>query len=249
MAVQSKGEKISALLDRLHITPSRLDMVAVDLSGDNVVLTIGEDITYYETVEEEVPYRTVRIPNAELESGVEQVVQAGANGVRTSVYEVVWSHGELASRQFVEELESTAVDEIIEYGAATTAPAQPLQSKITHVAKNADGSGVLTLANGDTLAFSVVKHMTATAYTSGHAGVGTRTASGTQVHFGTVAVDKSVIPLGTQMYIVANDGSYVYGLSTAEDTGVRGNKIDLYMNPYHDCITFGRRAVSVYILE
>jgi len=63
-----------------------------------------------------------------------------------------------------------------------------------------------------------------------------------------VAVDKKVIPLGTRMYIVTDDG-IVYGLSVAEDTGVKGNKVDLYDETYEQCINFGRRACTVYILK
>lgn len=247
LSEQSRGEKISALLNRLHITPGRLDMVAVDLSGNNAVLTIGQDITYYETVREAVLYSTIRVANPNLKKGVEQVVQPGTNGMRTAVYEVVWSHGTMVSRQCVENLDSTAVDEIIEYGTSTTTVGT--QSPITNVATNADGSGTLTLANGDTVTFSAVKNMTATAYTAGHGGANSRTATGTQVRTGTVAVDKRVIPLGTKMYIVTNNGSYVYGLSVAEDTGVRGNIVDLYLPTYQDCVNFGRRGVTVYILE
>ena len=98
------------------------------------------------------------------------------------------------------------------------------------------------------LNYSGIRKMTATAYTSGVNGVGTRTASGTKVHVGTVAVDRSVIPLGTRMYIVA-DGGIVYGLAVAEDTGVRGKKVDLYFNSYQECIQFGVRNCTVYILE
>ena len=90
--------------------------------------------------------------------------------------------------------------------------------------------------------------MTATAYTAGHGGVDYTTATGTFVKHGVVAVDKRVIPLGTRMYIVTNDG-IVYGLATAEDTGVRGNVIDLYHETYRQCIEFGRRSCTVYILE
>ena len=247
LSVQSEGETIAALLKRLHITPGRLDMVAADLSGDNAVLTIGQDVTYYETVEEEVAYTTTRIPNPHLLKGETHVVQPGANGVRTAVYEVVWSHGEMISRQCVEELGSTAVDEIIEYGTSTNTIGT--RSAIANVTTNADGSGVLTLENGDTLAFSAVKNMTATAYTAGEHGVDSYTATGTHVRTGTVAVDKRVIPLGTKMYIVTSKGSYIYGLSVAEDTGVRGNIVDLYMHSYEECINFGRRGVTVYILE
>ena len=67
-------------------------------------------------------------------------------------------------------------------------------------------------------------------------------------HVGSVAVDKSVIPLGTRMYIVAG-GNVVYGLAVAEDTGVKGNTIDLYYDTYEECIQFGRRNCTVYILE
>ena len=73
-------------------------------------------------------------------------------------------------------------------------------------------------------------------------------SNGTAVRVGTVAVDKRVIPLGTKLYIVTNDG-IVYGMSVARDTGVKGNKVDLYYNTYRECIEFGRRSCTVYILE
>ena len=80
-------------------------------------------------------------------------------------------------------------------------------------------------------------------------GVGTRTATGTTVHVGTVAVDKKVIPLGTEMFIVGSSG-YTYGNAVAEDTGVRGAAIDLYMNSYQECKQFGRQKNStVYFLD
>ena len=77
------------------------------------------------------------------------------------------------------------------------------------------------------------------------------TATGTTVHIGTVAVDPKVIPLGSKMYIVSNDGRYVYGFCTAEDTGglIKGNRVDLYFNTTEECFQFGARPVTVYILE
>ena len=174
---------------------------------------------------------------------------------------MVWSNGAELSRQFVEELSTTAVDRIVEYGTKSKAKPAPADKEdpdamlmehgetgggIAGVSENADGSGTLTLKDGTVLKYSGVRTMTATAYTSGHDGVGTRTASGTAVHVGSVAVDKSVIPLGTRMYIVAG-GSVVYGLAVAEDTGVKGNKIDLFYDTYEECIQFGRRTSTVYI--
>ena len=242
----SKKENISALLTRMGITLSPLEMVAVDLSDQELVLTVAEDITYYDEVREMETFNTVRVANPELPKGTERVVQEGADGVRTSIYEVVWSNGERISRQFVEELDSTAVDQIVEYG--TSAAAVEQTDRIASVKKNADGSGTLTFESGTTLNFSQAKSMTATAYTAGHGGADYTTATGTFVEVGTVAVDKNVIPLGTRMYIVTNDG-IVYGMSVARDTGVKGNKVDLYYNTYQECINFGRRSCTVYILE
>ena len=242
----SKKENISALLTRMGITLSPLEMVAVDLSDQELVLTVAEDITYYDEVREMETFNTVRVANPELPKGTESVVQEGADGVRTSIYEVVWSNGERISRQFVEELDSTAVDQIVEYGNSAAAVEQT--DRIASVKKNADGSGTLTFESGTTLNFSQAKSMTATAYTAGHGGADYTTATGTFVEVGTVAVDKNVIPLGTRMYIVTNDG-IVYGMSVARDTGVKGNKVDLYYNTYRECIEFGRRSCTVYILE
>ena len=242
----SKKESISALLTRMGITLSPLEMVAVDLSDQALVLTVAEDITYYDEVREAESFNTVRVANPDLPQGTERVVQEGADGIRTSIYEVVWSNGTRISRQFVEELDSTAVDQIVEYG--TSAEAVERTDRIASVKKNADGSGTLVFESGATLNFSQAKSMTATAYTAGHGGADYTTATGTFVEVGTVAVDKKVIPLGTRMYIVTNDG-IVYGMSVARDTGVKGNKVDLYYNTYRECIEFGRRSCTVYILE
>lgn len=252
----SKNETVASLLQRLGITPGPLDMVAVNVAEEQVDLTVASDITLYDQVTEPAPFETIRRPNPQMKQGEEKVVQEGVDGVRTSVYEVVWSNGEMISRQFVEELDSTAQDKIIEYGTAVDRPiisnstgtTENIHSPIANVTKNADGSGTLTLATGEVLPFTSVKSMKATAYTAGYDGVGTRTATGTHVRRGTVAVDKRVVPLGTRMYIVTADGSYVYGLSVAEDTGYVGNNLDLYHDTYQQCINFGRRGVTVYFL-
>lgn len=262
VTVQSHKESISSILSRLHVYPSPLEMVGVKVSDSGVDLNVASDLTYYDYVTENVSFSTQRVANPEMPEGEEKIIQEGADGVRSSVYEVVWSNGAELSRQFVEELSTTAVDRIVEYGTKSKAKPAPADKEdpdamlmehgetgggIAGVSENADGSGTLTLKDGTVLKYSGVRTMTATAYTSGHDGVGTRTASGTAVHVGSVAVDKSVIPLGTRMYIVAG-GSVVYGLAVAEDTGVKGNKIDLFYDTYEECIQFGRRTCTVYIL-
>ena len=262
VTIQSRKETISSLLGRLHIYPSELEMIGVKLSEAGIELNVASDLTFYDYVTEEVSFPVRRVPNPQMKEGEEKIIQPGADGVRSSVYEVVWSNGAELSRQFVEELDTTAVEQVVEYGTAKPAP-KPSQAAtgdesltepgetgggIAGISENADGSGVLTLKDGTVLNYSGVRTMTATAHPTGHGGVGTRTASGTAVHVGTVAVDKGVIPLGTRMYITTENGSVIYGLAVAEDTGVKGNKIDLYYDTYDECIQFGRRTCTVYIL-
>lgn len=253
LTTQSKRETISALLSRLHVEPSPLDMVLVDIGEGSIELTVASDLVYYDRYSEAVSYDTVRTPTPDLPEGTEQVVQKGSGGIRTAVYEVVYSAGELVSRQLVAEESSSAVTEEILVGTGTASDGAQASvdadDRIASVSTDSDGGGTLTFQSGATLRFSAVKSMTATAYTAGYDGADYTTATGTFVQVGTVAVDKDVIPLGTRLYIVTDDGQVVYGPAVAADTGVRGNKVDLYYDTYEQCINFGRRSCTVYILE
>ena len=248
LGTTAQGETVSELLARFDIIPGPLDGVLVDIGESRITLTVGSDLTYYEARTRTQGYETQRVATPDLLQGQEEVVQAGKIGISTDIYEVVWSNGHEISRQWVEQTESTAVTEIIRYGTSVTS-VDP-SDKLVNVSTGSDGSGVLTFASGATMKFSQARTMKCTAYTAGHDGVGTRTATGTPVHRGTVAVDQRYIPLGTRMFIVTEKGSYVYGMAKAEDTGMRGdNKLDLYMDTYAECINFGRRDCKVYILN
>ena len=86
--------------------------------------------------------------------------------------------------------------------------------------------------------------MEATAYTGD-----TTTATGvTPVRnpngLSTIAVDPSIIPLGSKVYIPG------YGEAVAADTGgaIKGHRIDLFLNSENECINWGRQNVTLYIL-
>ena len=69
-----------------------------------------------------------------------------------------------------------------------------------------------------------------------------RTATGMPVGQGVVAVDPSVIPLGTRLYVPG------YGNGVAADVGggIKGDTIDLWMTP-SQCAAWGRRTVTITI--
>ena len=81
---------------------------------------------------------------------------------------------------------------------------------------------------------------TITVSTTGYSLSG-RTSTGMPVGFGVVAVDPSVIPLGTRLTIPG------YGEGVAADTGgsVRGNRIDLWFPTLAQARAWGRRTVTI----
>jgi len=68
--------------------------------------------------------------------------------------------------------------------------------------------------------------------------------SGLWLHYGTCAVDRRLIPMGTVLYVQG------YGYAVAADTGssINGNCIDLFFNSYGDACRWGRQSVKVYVL-
>ena len=93
--------------------------------------------------------------------------------------------------------------------------------------------------------YAAVMTMEATAYlpTDGD-GYGI-TATGIPATYGVAAVDPSVIPLGSRLYVPG------YGEAIAADTGgaIYGYRIDLCMEDYWQAMDFGRRTVTVFVLK
>ena len=112
------------------------------------------------------------------------------------------------------------------------------------------GDGFIVLPTGEVLTYIRKDQFVATAYTHFDEGCDDTTANGTKVKWGVVAVDPDVIPYGTRMFIVSNDGKYVYGLSTAEDCGgaIQDKRLDLYMPTLEEAFKFGVRNCTVYFL-
>lgn len=246
LATVARDETVTELLDRLGVRPSPLEMTSVACQDGKLEICVDSEFVFYEHIstvsEHEIIYQT----NDKKPAWQETVLQEGHDGAYTEVYEVIYQDGRQTARQLIEVVNTEPVPTIIERGTIENFANN--DDPVEAISVSADGSGTITLVGGQVLTFSEVRTMQGTAYTTGGS-VGSRTATGTPVHVGVVAVDKKVLPLGTKMYVVSNDGAYVYGFAVAEDTGVRGNIIDLYMDTHSECIQFGRRDCTVYVLD
>lgn len=204
-------------------------------------------ITYADVAfEESIPFAEERIEDNSMLIGQSRVVTEGVCGVRTTVYHVRYrdgaeDYGTLVSDGVTRE----PVTQVVAYGT---------QEKAVEV-KATKGIASGGLSSRGVMRYRTKLTMNATAYDTSPSQNGghSRTAIGLVPDLGVVAVDPSVIPLGSRLYIESTDGgnSWVYGYAIAGDTGgaIKGNRIDLCYRSNSQCLAFGRRQATVYVLE
>lgn len=246
-AVSSLGETVGNLLQRLGLELTDEDVVSHDLEteiSDGMELTVDRIVTCRETFSASVPHEIQYCTDTALPLGTERVLAQGQDGELLRTADVTYTNGRETRRRILSEtMLRLPVTEVVGVGSAESVdqPASDLP---------VIGDGYIMLPTGELLTYTHSDTVEATAYTHTDKGCDQITATGTTVHWGTVAVDPSRIPYGTRMFIIANDGSYVYGIATAEDCGgdIKGDRMDLYMPTYEQCRQFGRRRCTLYYL-
>lgn len=170
-------------------------------------------------VDEPIAYQVEKTIDATMEAGTAKTVQPGKNGLARHVFLITCHNGQEVQREQIR----------------TEVLVQPTNQVI------AAGNSYTVSRGGQRFDFREARNMVSTAYTY----TGNRTATGVYPKVGTVAVDPTVISLGTKMYIEG------YGYATAADTGgaIKGNRIDVFMETYSQCMNWGRRTVKVYLLD
>lgn len=142
----------------------------------------------------------------------------------------------------MEEAQKKAAEEEAQKQQQASNQKQQVQQTST---KTVDNSEAATSA--DNVSGSKTLTMSATAYSTEANGMGTYSATGINLkqHPSCVAVDPSVIPLGGIIWVSG------YGVSVAGDTGtaIKGNVIDLHFSTVAQSMAWGRRTVTVKILN
>lgn len=231
---------VADALERAGITVHEYDTVEPPLDtalteGQGIIVTRIEPSR--ETFYSDIPYETVTVENEWLVSGATNTLQEGVTGIRREVYDIVRYNGEVRERTLVESVvEKEPTEEIVEAGVFVP-PVVDAENK------------TLTLWDGTVVDYKYYIDVEATAYTC-EGQEWNITKTGTIARVGEIAVDPRYIPLNSKLYVVARDGTWVYGLCKAEDTGglIKGYRIDLYYDTEHECWQFGRRNARVYVL-
>ena len=243
--VSSQGETVGQLLRRLNLEVTEQDVLSHDRETqvfDDMVLTVDRVVTCRETFSAMIPHETEYHADETIPLGTEQVLVQGTDGELLRTADVTYTNGVETGRDILAEtMLRDPVTEVVSVGSGEITEEE---------AKPVIGDGYITLPTGEVLTYTRMDTVEATAYTHTDNGCDMVTATGTTVHWGTVAVDPTRIPYGTRMFIISNDGSYVYGIATAEDCGgdIKGDRMDLYMPTYEQCREFGRRRCTLYFL-
>lgn len=241
----TKSDATDALVQAGYI-PGEEDEISVE--GDVIQLVeVGRD---KDVTQEAVQFETEYIEDSDLPEGETRVLSEGKEGIKEITSEVTYRDGAEVSREVIgEEITVEPENRVIAKGTYKPAPMPKAGSRAAFGSTPVNESG--QTING--MKYSRKITMSATAYSTAPSENGgyTVSAMGSPLGYGIVAVDPSVIPLGSKVYVTSPDGSWSYGVASAEDTGgaIKGNKIDLCYDAASGVSNFGRRSCVVYVLE
>lgn len=253
-SVKSVAKTVGDLLKEQNIVLDSDDEVVpsldTELSKDMIVDVLRVDYVSREA-EESVAFETETIKSALYSLGTTKVTQKGVDGLKTVVYKDKIVNGQVSSSTVVTE---TVVKE----------PVKQIATVGTFVSTSSLGNGKIE-RNGKPISelslpskYTIGENNVPTEYKytiSGRAAAycipGGITSTGKLAKPGYIAVNPKQIPYGTEMWIVSNDG-VVYGYAIAADTGgfVKHGYFtcDLFMNTEDQCILWGDRGVTIYVL-
>lgn len=250
------GETVESILNRAGVTLTEDDAISAHRSTttyDGMKITVSRTRFVVETYEVAVPYETHYCYAPNLPQGQQVVLTKGVNGIAERTANVMYIDSTEISRTPLSDVVTTEpVTEVIAIGTkGSVTPGDMPVHPDAMLGKPIIGDGVIVTPAGEVLTYSNSDVFLATAYHNTDPGCTIYTYIGTLCRVGAIAVDPKVIPLGTKMYIVSNDGRYIYGEAVAEDTGgsIKGNRIDLYFDSVPECIQFGMRDCTVYFLN
>ncbi|WP_080843589.1 G5 and 3D domain-containing protein [Cytobacillus gottheilii] len=232
--VWSTSTTVADFLSQQGIELKELDRVEPNLEEtvkvDDVIKVIRvEKVT--DVVEEPINYAVVTKKDNSLNRGSEKVVTPGQEGLVSKQFEIIKENGKEISRKLISEKTlKEKQDKVVAVGTKVAA-----ETKV--------------VSRGSAPAGGKEIYVSSTAYTASCNGCSGFTATGINLkanpNVKVIAVDPSVIPLGTKVYVEG------YGYAVAADTGsaVKGNKIDVFFANKSDAYRWGRKSVKIKILN
>ncbi|MED3560960.1 ubiquitin-like domain-containing protein [Bacillus xiapuensis] len=229
--VWSTSTTVADFLKQQAIKLNTLDRVEPSLTAtikknDEIHVIRVEKVT--DVVEEPVHFAVITKKDESLANGKEKTVREGQKGLVSREFEVFYENGKEVSRELIREQKlKEKQDKIVAVGA------KELDLQVSR-GENETGQEF---------------YVSTTAYTADCNGCSGRTATGINLRANpnvkVVAVDPSIIPLGTKVFVEG------YGYAVAADTGgaIKGYKIDLFFPSRSQAYSWGVRKVKIKVLN
>lgn len=235
--------KVSDLLAEKNIKLDQDDRVS-PAKDSNLKEKMTVEVTYVnskaEKKNEQVKFETVYKEDDSLNKGVEKVVQEGKNGKKVVEYKVTFENGKEKKRDVIKEnVTSNKTDKVVVRGTKEKVVATPVSNVSTSSATSSSSSSASSTPSG-----GKTYKMESTAYSGGGTtayGINLSANPGLKV----IAVDPRIIPLGSKVWVEG------YGEAIAGDTGgaIKGNIVDVYFPNESQSYSWGRRMVTVKVLN
>ncbi|MBS9350203.1 G5 and 3D domain-containing protein [Listeria welshimeri] len=239
--------QVGDLLSEKNIKLDKDDRVS-PAKDSNLKEKMTVQVTYVDSKadkkKEQIKFNTVYKEDDSLNQGTEKVVREGKTGEKVIEYKVTFENGKEKKRDIIKEnITSAKTDKVVVRGTkekavvSKIANAKPAK-KVTTTNTSSHKSSSKAPSNGKTFT------MESTAYSGGGVtatGINLSANPGMKV----VAVDPSIIPLGSRVWVEG------YGEAIAGDTGgaIKGNIVDVYFSNESSCYSWGRRTVTVKVLN
>lgn len=198
-----------------------------------------------------VDYAVVTKKDSSLPKGKKKVLNPGQKGQIKKVYSITQKNGQEVSRKLIDtETVVNSQDRVVELG--TKIYSQPSRGETSSKKDSSSANGSSSSSNSaNHSGGSATKqlYVSSTAYTADCSGCSGRTTTGINLkahpNEKIIAVDPSVIPLGTKVWVQG------YGYAIAADTGgaINGHTIDVYFPTKSGAYNWGSRTVLIKILH
>lgn len=257
---EALGERVEAVLAKNGVSLGEHDVVEPDRNTvirESTTIVIKRVTIEERTLTETIAYNTVYVDNENMLSGSVNVKTAGVNGEKAIVYQDAYVDGVLvATKVMSETVVREPVDKVIVRGTK-----KPQTNNVSANVTVSNTQSIKTISNFTLPSeYKIGSDLAPTSYKKKYVGPGTAyyggtsTSTGRKPQPGIIAVNPNIIPYGSKLWVVSNDGKFVYGYAIAGDTGgfaYNGSGIigDLYFSTRDECVQFGRRDITIYVLD
>ncbi len=202
------------------------------LEGDKTIRLIEVEEEMIKE-QEATPFARKFLPDLSLGLGKRSSLQLGRLGTIEKTYLLRREDGKILSKKLIgEKVLAEPVPQIECVGVMISSPEEAMAASRDYPASSSE----------DYLLMEATAYCPLSSETDGNPWA---TSVGLRSGYGIVAVDPTVIPYFTPLYIEG------YGYAIAGDTGgaIRGDRIDLFFYSWEETSIFGRRLVKVWILD